>query len=552
MTETAELTTREAATPTFEANFEQWKTDLNQFATDVAQMPAGERDYPEWWGTDEHSETRQLVRAQIKGGGIQPSQVSEYFLALQQQAQIECGIAGREPSKDQLKMFTYHVGSEKVAETLRHEPKDGPLHVGLLDWLDLEFESNHPFMKDHLTILQDTYGLSSAKELLGVKDGFIGKIREKLMSEHGVRGMRFIDNKYEYEKTSWDQYKQESSEWVAGALVALNGVTIEEAREYSFAASVNPGDDEKIAKLLSIHEQFGPERIRRITAATGIVAPENYTVEQLERMEEFANDPEKFAESLKDHDVSVVMVNRVGDHNGVMRHTAENFDDGRRVLFFEISKISDIYRNMLKLRDVGIAPSTLIISAHGGEGGITIADRRNPEQKKFYQAVVAGRALVNFANSHPEEMDGTIGYSMHGMKGFARLVTEIMQPSRGIDDASEDDGRRKIIFQACHQADEVNVADMNIVGERITLGKDSVISRLASELAVYAGDNTKVDIYGAENGIQMKATSDGVRYTGQPSMDSEVFERTELHAVRYRVDSGNVTKENIKSIKLRN
>ena len=323
----------------------------------------------------------------------------------------------------------------------------------------------------------------------------------------------------------------------------------EVAYNYAFSTSKKI-DEEQTSKVLQTLEYFGAERIEAISKFTGIYGLEGYTIEQLERMELLEKDPTTVSAELAEHDVIVLMVNRVGDHNGVMRSAAEEFDDETgRVLFFEINNFGDIYRRMVTLRRAGIQPSTLVLAAHSSPGQFIVADERDPQAKHLDLATVAGQRLVQIANDSDNEMKerGAVGYSMHGMRGMARLVENYMRPSRSIDDVDGDSGRKKIIFQACYAGQIVDQNDKDLDGETVKIGEESVISQLGKDLL--SNDvKADVDIYGGPDGIQMHRTAYGVRYSGAPNED---FERTKLDAIRIRLANGKLTQASVEEIALR-
>jgi len=258
--------------------------------------------------------------------------------------------------------------------------------------------------------------------------------------------------------------------------------------------------------------------------------------------------PQETAEQLAQHDINVVMVNRVGDHNGVMNDTAADFEDGNsRTLFFEINRLGDIYRRMNILHKIGIRPSTLILAAHSAPGQFIVSDIRDADLKHSDIATTAGRNLVRVVTESSAIEPGETGYALHGMRGMARLVEDYMQSSRAIDDAPEDIDRKKILFQACYAASEVESQDIDDTGVKFVMGMDSVVSGLGKDLAAN-GAQSKVDIYGAPGGIQLHKSERGVRYSGQPASFGEG--RQPLHAVRIRLEDGSVTQENVDEIVL--
>jgi hypothetical protein len=245
----------------------------------------------------------------------------------------------------------------------------------------------------------------------------------------------------------------------------------------------------------------------------------------------------------------VAMVNRVGDHNGVMSMLPGAIDDDRqRTVFFEINRLADIYRYMGKLHKAGIKPSTLILAAHSGPGQFIVADDRQPEMRKKDAARIAARQLVAIQNVDGTLDKGSTGYSMHGMKGMARLVDDYMQPSRSIDDDDLDEGRKKIIFWACSAGTETDMFDGPSTSEKQKIGSESVISQLSKDL-LQEGVHSLVDIYGANDKIQMRSTNAGIEFTGTPA--GMGLERVSVAAEKMSLGGGQLKHIQVKDIPLR-
>jgi len=356
--------------------------------------------------------------------------------------------------------------------------------------------------------------------------------------------MRFTDQAYNFDSTEEEDIAS-NQRWMAQALVAATGIAEDEAMAYTFAAS-RIGGEPDIIGVLDRFDHFGTERLQDLAAFTGINAFEDYNLDQLKLMEDLLRRPGETAKYLADHDVTVVMVNRVGDGSSALTNTAEIFDDGKgRTLFFEINSMSDIYRHMLKLRDLEVKPSTLVLAAHSAPGQFIVSDIREPSEPRRNIATVLGRNLVQSVNDGDELEEGDFGYSMHGMKGFARIIEDFMQPSRAIDDAEEDEGRKKILFQACEAATEVNSRDIDDEGNTIVLGMASVASQLGADL-LESGIQSSVDIYGAPTSIQLHKSEQGVRYSSNPT--TLEGERQPQHAVRIRVEHGQLDKHEVDEV----
>jgi hypothetical protein len=120
-----------------------------------------------------------------------------------------------------------------------------------------------------------------------------------------------------------------------------------------------------------------------------------------------------------------------------------------------------------------------------------------------------------------------------------------MQPSRAIDDAEENRGKKKVLFQACDAATEIESKDINELGVKFSMGMDSVVGRLADDL-LQNNIHSDVDVYGAPSSVQLHKSRRGVRYTRSP--DTLDDPRKPQHAVRARVANGRVTHQDIDEV----
>lgn len=530
-------------------NLEFWQNRLERMETEIEQH-LGSKEFPEWWYED--SSRLWKLKDQLHEFGPDANNVGRYLEYMQREAVIKEKM-GWGASTDALDQTIYNLDSDFVGKSFAQEKLDGPMHTAMLDYFQNEKNSKE-VVTSELETLKIAYGLSSITELLGIKgDEFSERIQTLLLTENVIKWIQFNDSGYDTE-LSYAENKERNLEWMTKVVTVISGLSPEIAYNYVFSASQQI-DAEITLKIIKIFEHFGAERIQAISNFTGIYGLEGYSVEQLERMERLASDPEDTAAMLKEHDVVVMMVNRVGDHNGVMRNAANEFDDETgRVLFFEINRLEDIYRRMATLRKVGIQPSTLVLSAHSSPGRFVVSDERDKAAKRIDIATIAGRRLVHLANGTDLEMKaaGAKGYSMHGMNGFTRLVDDYMQASRSIDDSAEDFGRKKIIFQACYAGRVIDQNDKDTNYQQIKIGEESIVSQLGKDL-IRSGTTSNIDIYGGPDGIQMHRTKDGVRYSGAPEVDEVTgdFARTQLDAIRIRVENGKLSQVQVNEIPLR-
>jgi hypothetical protein len=257
----------------------------------------------------------------------------------------------------------------------------------------------------------------------------------------------------------------------------------------------------------------------------------------------------KTIEHLREGDVTAVFTNTKGDYNGGVGDSMEPYmHSAQRTLSFELNQPSDIYRHMLLLKARGIKPATIVFVAHGQAGVMPLV-----------QANKEAPLLVN--THYPDDERDQQGdfYNIMEARGLRRIVGEMMQDSRGIDDNAEAVGRRRIIFSSCFQAKPVNVLryqqqrgmkwlgsvarhrptyDPVIVQE--SMAETVTKTAATSNLDVYAGDDVFATIR-TDNGVRYHTFEDKNDKTGKP-----------LQATHFRLDKyGNVITQRIDQIVLR-
>jgi hypothetical protein len=536
------LTTTPEAQTAIEHNFGLWRERLA--ALEVGYAETG--DYPDAWYDDKYKNLARDIEAGLADETLDPAYVSQYCEETAVELAYRGKIAGREVTTSPLSVTLMRLGEATVARGFRAEDATGPLHDAVTRALDEQFID--PSL---LTMLAQAYGVETATDLLGVHgDNYADELRSGLLRVKCLARMRDMDGRRDPE-FKWPEMQAAARDWMAHAITAATDIPHDTAIDYAFSPSRGSDGEERIADVITKMNHFGPERLKQLADVTGIYGLETYSLEQLERMVAFAEDPAATAETLAHHDVSVAMINRFGDYSGVLSRTAADVDDTTgRTLFFEIANMADIYRHMITLKKAGIKPSTLLLAAHSAVGRFFVADERvsSSERRRVDFADIAGQRLVaSVVETENNKQPGVLGYSMHGMAGLARVVEDYMQPSRAVDDDETDQGRKKIIFSACHAGVETELNDLNDADEKYQIDMDSVVGRLGKDLQA-SGVSTNIDIYGAPDGMQMHRTERGVRYSGQPV---ESINRTPLHAVRVRLEAGQVSKANVDDIVLR-
>jgi hypothetical protein len=272
---------------------------------------------------------------------------------------------------------------------------------------------------------------------------------------------------------------------------------------------------------------IGVESLSTIYKECGIINFGNYSAAQLERMSKFATGDTALIEHLQEGDVTVVLTDGRGDHNNSMKSNANSFDKpSERTLFFEINKMSDIYRSMIKLKQAGIKPSSLAISAHGAPGYMVFGNRGD---EGYF-------ALTNASNDSMEQQttgwgDAKPWASVEAAQGIPRIADEFMQDSQGIDDALENKGRRMVILKSCSQAKPRTIERAGPDGTEYR--EESTADSLAQ-----AFSNTAVDVYGAPSVVSGRSTAEGLQYIegGVPIPALKVTINTAGEVVHRKVD----------------
>lgn len=440
---------------------------------------------------------------------------------------------------------TYGLSPEQIAKVVINESEDGEVRRTLLLAL-----ATAPDQKV-LEIIQQTFGLEKLTQIFSIRGKpYADAVHEHVRNPEVLSALETVLHPMNSEG-SFPESAMVRQSLVEQVLKDSYGLSETEVRDYGFS-TIHGHDSEQVVDLLLRLDHFGIDRLRPITKTTGIIGIESYSIAQLERMERLVTEPEAVAEELRDHDVSVILVNRYNSDNSLMRKWAETFDDStgaERTLFFEIANPTDIYRTFAELQKAGIKPATVAIAAHGSAGGFVLKDDRNPKAKKVRWLVTDGKKATAAENaSFAESGRDQINTGMHEMQGLARLVEDYMQPSRSIDDDPGDSGHKKIILVTCQMAAEAPQFDLDEAGNTVQIGTESVVSQIGKELAA-AGVQSSVDIYGAVESIQVLRTDRGVRYATSPTTLGG--ERGASAATRFRLEAGSFQQDTVAEIALR-
>ncbi len=251
-------------------------------------------------------------------------------------------------------------------------------------------------------------------------------------------------------------------------------------------------------------EAIGIDKAKQLYEQIGLECLPYYSISELKTLVGVMDrDPDVIAH-LQAGDVTCEFSDFRGDHNGamvgsVLRETYQTASG--RTLRFEMTSPASIYRHMAFLKSRGIAPSTLVYSAHGDPGAAGIGS--GPDRSVFVSKLSA-EVEKNMDARHADviRVDQT---------QIGRLVQEYMQPNRGIDSSDEAVGKRVVIFSTCS-------------GDKVAPER-GVMTSVAQEIAIASGKG--VDVYAADEVMYEHHRQDGdVTFNDYFSSKPENGERT--------------------------
>lgn len=401
----------------------------------------------------------------------------------------------------------------------------------------------------HFQALKDLFGVVSRGGLIAIggdEDTFAGKVHDLLRSEKNLTMLRLSDRNESLE----DEGSRTPSirEWSVDAVMSL-GFNYKEAQRLTF--TIGNTQEAGLLRTINAVDHFGVEGISKIAdGLPHIWGIEGYSLAQLDRMLRLAEQPGLESERLKSHDTTLVLVNRSGDPGGVLVNTAAQIEADEkvgRIVFAEVRRLHHIRDTVQDFANVGIKPSTIVLAAHSNVLALGVGDRYPGRPPKSDHAVVATAALVNHVNSTTYAGTGVVGHALMEMDEIAHIVTNCMQPSRGIDDSAQDIGRKKIVLVGCGLGKEADIKGMDEQNEVVILGQGSFASELGRHL--FEMGVRDVDIYAAPENTQIDKTSKGVVYTATPTGFD--YDRPPQKAVLVRVTDEGVAVSLVDEVILR-
>ncbi|MBI3889619.1 hypothetical protein HY312_03545 [Candidatus Saccharibacteria bacterium] len=94
----------------------------------------------------------------------------------------------------------------------------------------------------------------------------------------------------------------------------------------------------ELKTILDAVETIGVDNVTKLAEICGIINIQNDSREQLERMVQFVDGDQELIDHLGRGDVTAVLIDATGDHNGAMKDASKDFDKpSGRSLFFEVN-----------------------------------------------------------------------------------------------------------------------------------------------------------------------------------------------------------------------
>lgn len=181
---------------------------------------------------------------------------------------------------------------------------------------------------------------------------------------------------------------------------------------------------------------IGAPTFERLHGEVGLVNIDRYKPEDIRGIVKFLDKDEAFLRHLRQGDVTVSFTDAYGDHNGALVPTVDTYrKDSGRSLAFEVGSEGDIYRRLVQLKQRGIKPSMIVLAAHGSPGSTLFGA---PGNGGFRLSALP--SLLNIPSMETVSL---------GDAQVSRVVSEYMQPNRGVDCTPEQVGRREVIINSC-------------------------------------------------------------------------------------------------------
>ncbi len=223
---------------------------------------------------------------------------------------------------------------------------------------------------------------------------------------------------------------------------------------------------------------IGPEWTSRLHEELYVDNLWMYTKPELDIMRDVLERDPATIQYLQNGDVTVVIVDSAGDHNGAFMDRARLKNmyakKSQRTLTFEIpSNLLGLYRLGAKLNTCGIAPSRVVFGVHGQVGKAYVG---GPGEGTILHTDVKKRGYIKARRAGDAQQ-----INLHDTQ-VGRFLQRLTQAHRGIDSEEGSVGETDIILVTCHGASRPR----NEYGRDEMSVADAIASQLTPGMAVFA------------------------------------------------------------------
>lgn len=157
-------------------------------------------------------------------------------------------------------------------------------------------------------------------------------------------------------------------------------------------------------RLLRTVDTYGPERFMEIANKFDLGAIDVLSVRDIEVLDALERGDESIIATMRQQDVTLVMFDAYGDHNGAMQNIADQLnirDRNHERILMPWRRLPDFHETLAMLRRYGIKPCTIAIANHGEPG--VMAFNKGPESFQIISDMSVARSLPGI--QHPYDMN---------------------------------------------------------------------------------------------------------------------------------------------------
>lgn len=402
-----------------------------------------------------------------------------------------------------------------IRTAFEHEEEMGGLHDLIITALDdspVVARLSHPHMK----LLTQAYGVANFPELfakLDMGNPFDKAVRGKLLEPQRLDQMCYCERPVVAPRSGSVMYQAANQAFfasIAKSILPSISAELSEALAQTVTRRHGKGG-EMFNTVVAQIERIGPERADRLKEVCGTTLFGSYTDSQVDLLcSIFLDHDEANIDRLKGGDIRLVLINAAGDDSGILNNVPAQYEDSENAtIFLEVESFKGIYESFVKLRKLGLQPSSVVFAQHSTEGQMNLFKRGSGVKKGHGQGMfVASPKFVDTIKPKLDEQDADgFSFERDGV-GFKRLVGAYMQSSKKT-------GFKQIIFHGCEMGKHTvrKIDD----GEPADTTETSVVLEFA-KIIVDKDDHIKIYAFG--DNMALHKTPDGLAASAPEAQNS--------------------------------